>query len=138
MSTAQLIAILIAIVGGDGVWRLLEHRLSRKDHLTDRKHLSMEEMEQSLEKCAKACLRLLAFNLYSWQESVMAREEKNVGINEWKVMDGQYESYRDFDGNGTVKSRQAWIERNFEQVPDVDVENPNIASIQTVERREVI
>lgn len=138
MSTAQLIAILIAVIGSNGLWAFLEGRFKRKDHLADQKQMSIEDMETALDKCARACLRLLAYNLYSWQEVVMGREEKNVGINEWKVMNGQYESYQDFDGNGTVKSRQTWIEKNFEQVPDVDVENPNIATIQTVERREVL
>lgn len=133
MTTGQVIAIIIAVVGGDGIWRVLEHRLSRKDQLKDRKHLSIADLEADLEKCSKACLRLLAFNLYAWQENVMARHERNIGVNEWRVMNGQYESYKGFGGNGTVESRQLWIKENFEQIPDIDLDNSN-----TIERREVI
>lgn len=121
MTTGQLIAILIAIVGGDGIWRLIEHRFARKDHLADREHKSLNEFEQDLTKCCNATKKILAYIIMPWQEYIMSREEMFVGINEYKVLGGLVKVYQELDGNGTVKNQQEYID-TFQRVPDIDIE----------------
>lgn len=121
MTTGQLIAIIIAVVGGDGIWRLLEHRLSRKDHIADRGHKSIEEFEQDLKNCCDATKKLLAYIIMPWQETIMSRDETFVGINEYKVLGGLVKVYQELDGNGTVKNQQEYID-TFQRVPDIDID----------------
>lgn len=124
MSTAQLIAIIVAIVGADGLWKFIEHRFNRKDTLADRKHKSIEEFEDDLVKCCDATKKLLAYIIIPWQEHIMSREETFVGINEYKVLGGLVKVYQELDGNGTVKNQQEYID-TFQRVPDIDVEERN-------------
>ena len=124
MSTAQLIAIIIAIIGADGLWKLVEHRFNRKDTLADREQKTIEEFEQDLIKCCNATKKLLAYIIMPWQEHIMGREEPFVGINEYKVLGGLVKVYQELDGNGTVKNQQEYID-TFQRVPDTEVEERN-------------
>ena len=119
MTTGQLIAIVLAIFGSSGLWHLIEARLSRKDEVDDRKHKSIEEFEENLDRCSDACKKLLAYILMPWQEDVMNREKQVIGVYEYEVMTGLAKVYTELGGNGTVKNRQDYI-NTLTKIPDTD------------------
>lgn len=121
MSAEQLTAIIITIIGSGGIWKLIENRLNRRDKLKDQDVIDVREFEKKVEACVKSNIQILCFLIMPWQERVMSRSEKLVGIEEHDMYHDLYKAYKNLGGNGTVERRQNYIEEVYSIVPDDDI-----------------
>lgn len=117
----NIVTVLAAIFGSSGYWSYKQRKLERSYEEEDKTEFDYKAFEATLERCVKANLVTMAFILTPWQERIMAREEKLVGVDEHDSLNDLFNSYRDLGGNGTVQRRQEYIASAFDIVPDEDV-----------------
>lgn len=121
MTTEQLTAIILTIIGSGGLWRIVENRLNRRDKIKDQDILDISEFGKKVEALAKSNLQILCFLIMPWQERVISRTEKLIGIEEHDLYNDLYKVYKNMGGNGTVQRRQEYIEEMYSLVPDEDI-----------------
>ena len=121
MTAEQLTAIIITIIGSGGLWRIVENRLNRRDKVKDQDLLDINEFGKKVEALSKSNLQILCFLIMPWQERVISRTEKLIGIEEHDLYNDLYKVYKNMGGNGTVQRRQEYIEEMYSLVPDEDI-----------------
>lgn len=105
MTTPGILTLILALFGATGFWELLKFLIA-----SGRKKKTKEQ---------KALLALLQLQLYPAVEKVYFRGV--VGYDEYSNLEMIYNSYRDFGGNSTIKSRFELIQ-NFKRVKDEELE----------------
>lgn len=121
MTTEQLTAIILTIIGSGGLWRIVENRLNRRDKIKDQDILDINEFGKKVEALSKSNLQILCFLIMPWQERVISRQEKLIGIEEHDLYNDLYKVYKSMGGNGTVQRRQEYIKEMYSLVPDEDI-----------------
>ncbi len=121
MTAEQLTAIIITIIGSGGLWRIVENRLNRRDKIKDQDVFDISEFGKKVESLTKSNLQILCFLIMPWQERVISRQEKLIGIEEHDLYNDLYKVYKNMGGNGTVQRRQEYIEEMYSLVPDEDI-----------------
>lgn len=118
----NIVTVLAAILGSSGYWSYKQRKLERSYEKEDESDFDLKAFENSLERCVKANLVTMSFILIPWQERIMARDEKLVGVDEHDSLKDLYTAYRELGGNSTVQRRQEYIDSAFDIVPDEDIE----------------
>lgn len=117
----NVVTVLAAILGSSGYWSYKQRKLERSYEKEDESDFDLKAFEESLERCVKANIVTMAFILTPWQERIMARDEKLIGVDEHDSLNDLYTAYKHLGGNSTVQRRQEYIDDHFSIVPDEDI-----------------
>lgn len=134
----NIVTVICAIAGSSGYWNYKQRKLEREYEQEDRDDIDIKKFEEKLERAIKAGIVTLAYVIMPWQERIMDRPERLVGIEEHDTLADLYKAYSSLGGNSTVERRQEYIEHNFQLAPDGDIERMERAALQEkIEKQEM-
>lgn len=114
----NLVTVVAAIFGSSGYWSYKQRKLERGYEQED-------EADEELTAVKDGVTQVLYYILEPWFNEILARQEKEVGIEEYDTLDRLFAPYSKLHGiNGEYKvmRRRYDLIRHYDKVPDIDLQ----------------